>query len=254
MRTRTISKLLAAAVSIAPGVAVAQMRYMPVYNPGGTPVDLRSNRIAAESMLPDRDTQLSIDIYAHTLLFASCAEKQNPGLVRDVLGSMPNTSTENRLFDRTRSLLSSCNPEGAVNILTLMRGSLSEAKYKDLVLGEIDPKKITATSDDSQAFLDFEQKWNSKRLANDQKLADVTNCLVVVQPDIAHKLLLTRHGSVEETAALDDLFAKASPCAGKMRPRISSSFLRAFIADSMYQLAISKWQPKFLPWTKAAAK
>jgi len=249
------SFLLAAGLSMAPGAAFAQMSYTPVYAPTGRPIEVRNNGSNPEVMRPDRDTPQSIEIYNHTLSFASCASKQNSGLVGKALASAPSTSSEDVLFGRLRTQLSGCNAESAVNILSLMRGALSEADYKALVTGDVDPAKIVATAKDSDAFIVAEQKWNKARLASDQAMIDATNCLVVVQPDVAHRLLLTRHGSREETAALDELFAKAPSCAGAKRPdNLSSAFLRAFAADSMYRLATSPWRAKFLPWTREVAQ
>jgi len=246
--------LLAAALLIVSSAALAQTSAPPAAYVPAPPMDLRSKVTIPDAMRPDRDTPESIEVYNHTLSFASCAAKQNSRLVSKALASAPSTSTEDVMFGRLRTQLNGCNAQSAVNILSLMRGALSEADYKTLVAGEVDPAKIVATANDSSAFLIAEQKWNTARLANDQTMIDATNCMVVVQPAIAHRVLLTRHGSREEAAALDELFSKAPDCAGEKRPtNLSAAFLRAFVADSMYRLATSEWRAKFLPWTREAA-
>src|SRR3546814_19829057 len=71
-------------------------------------------------------------------------------------------------------------------------------------------------------------------------MISATDCLVAQQPAIADRVLRSEHGSDAESSAMDSLFAYASKCAGPKRPEaLSRSFLRAFVADSMYHY--TKW-------------
>src|SRR3546814_12595524 len=70
--------------------------------------------------------------------------------------------------------------------------------------------------------------------------SSATDCLVAQQPAIADRVLRSEHGSDAVSSAMDSLFAYASKCAGPKRPEaLSRSFLRAFVADSMYPY--TKW-------------
>jgi hypothetical protein len=205
-------------------------------------------------MRPDRDTRRSIEIYNHMLHFSDCAVDSSSNRVADILGMQPNSTQEKSSLNRGISHFGGCGSDVMVNILTLERGALSEALYKSRAPEQIVPAKISATSQDSTGFLEHEQKWNDQRFSGDATMIDATNCLVAVQPAVANAVLNTRHGSDEEAAAMDKLFAGAPMCAGATRPDdISRSFLRAFIADSLYRLSVSDYREKFLPGVDAPA-
>ena len=205
-------------------------------------------------MRPDQDTRRSIEVYNHMLRFGDCAVDSSSSRVGDILKLQPNSSREKSRLNDMISRFGGCGQDSMINILTLERGALSEALYKERAPTTIDPSKITATSADSSAFLASERKWNGERFSGDATMISATNCLVAVQPGDANALLQTRHGSSEEEAALDKLFAGAPTCAGEKRPdNLSKSFLRAFIADSLYRLSISDYREKFRPGVKAPA-
>jgi hypothetical protein len=204
--------------------------------------------IRTEIMRPDRDNPRSIEIYNHMIRFGGCAVSSSSSRVAEMLAMEPNSNGEKHDLGRLLSQFGGCGPSVMINILTLERGVLSEALYKAHAPSTIVPEKITATSDDSTAFLDGEAKWNKMRFSSDKSMIDATNCLVAVQPGFADAVLRTRHGSTEEEGAMDKLFAEAPTCAGPARPKnVSRSFLRAFIADSLYRLSVSDLNSKFLP-------
>lgn len=205
------------------------------------------------SMRPDQDTPQSVQTYQRLLNFADCGARGSSNTLAAALSAIPRSSAENFRFNRLQDTLGGC-PGNPVNILSLERGAYSEAMYRAAAPAMIDEKRITATAEDSTKFLDGEAAWNKLRDESDKNMIAATNCLVVVQPGVANKLMFTVHGSAGETAALNELFAKAPTCAGPKPPeRLSHSFLRAFIADSLYRLAMSDLREKFLPGVRAIA-
>lgn len=258
-----LSAVAFAAVAFVGAPAWAQStRPPPVPNPpldpkvvtgrGAMAHDTYQPALRVEIMQPDDDTPRSIENYNHMLRYSECAVKMSAERVATMLAFQPNSNREKRDLSRLVQQFGGCGPSQMLNILTLERGALSEALYKSRATAEIAKGKISATSEDSTGFLDQEQKWNHQRFSGDATMIDATNCLVAVQPALANAILYTRHGSDEEAADMDKLFSGAPMCAGAERPdNLSKSFLRAFIADSLYRLSISDYREKFLPGVAA---
>lgn len=212
-----------------------------------------NNRRLDAVMRPDMDTTQSVQAYERLLIFANCAARSSASTMTEALAAPPRSSAEDARFGRLQQRLAGC-PSNPIGILSLERGAFSEAMYRAMAPATIDEKAIAATSADTMKFIEAEDTWNKLRETNDKAMIDATNCLVAVQPGLANRLMFTAHGSADETAALDELFAKAPDCAGATRPKnISKSFLRAFVADSTYRLSISDAGSKFFPGLRTAS-
>ena len=249
--------LLAISAACVAVPAGAQNTPTPAYQPPARGTlnseSTRANNRLDAVMRPDMDTAQSIQAYQRLLIFANCSVRSSAGTMTEALAAPPRSSAEDARFGRLQERLAGC-PSNPIGILSLERGAFSEAMYRAMAPASIDEKAITAKSADTMKFIEAEDTWNKLREPNDRAMIEATNCLVAVQPGIANRLLLTAHGSAEEKAALNDLFAKAPDCAGATRPKnISSAFLRAFVADSTYRLSVSDVGSKFFPGLRTAS-
>jgi len=199
----------------------------------------RSGRLSAPD--PTRDTPDSIHSYQVMLGFGDCAARLGEGTVSNILASAAESRTEQHDLVELQNRVSSCLRTGLPNVLSLQRGVLAEGLYKHTFDEAPALPSYGATKPEYEAFLELEKKRNRLRSENDQVMISATNCLVAQQPAIADRILRSEHGSDAEASAMDSIFAYAPKCAGSTRPdSLSRSYLRAFLADSMYHY--TNWQ------------
>ena len=189
---------------------------------------------AENGFAPTRDTIRSMATYGEMLKVAGCLSARGRSQVLKALASRPSSPEESRQYARTFDTLTTCGKQHTT-ILTLQRGSWSEAMY---LKRHADALALTAPGRADEPFVATERAWNSEREAGDQAVIDATNCLTAARPGIVDAILRSSHGSDQETALMDQLFAAAPQCAGAVRPaKLSKTFLRAFLADSLYRAA-----------------
>jgi len=188
-------------------------------------------------MDPAKDTPASTRVYTQMLDYGTCVSGMGKNLVTKVLDAQPHSSGERQGFNDLRTRMSSCRSSQNSNILSLQRGSIAEGLYH-----KTENRLPVGWQMSQQGYDKFaaeETSFNSLRKDNDQQMIKATNCLAALAPIQAGHVLATKHGSDEESAAMDDLFRIAPSCAGPTRPaNLSRSFLRAFLADSLYRVTV----------------
>ena len=183
---------------------------------------------------PTRDTVKSIRTYQHLLTYGDCISRLGNNATK-ILAMKPFSKAERSETAVLRERAESCQLGQVENIHSLVRGALAEAMYHRTVK-QAPGQKFDASR--ASAFVAANEAFNKDRDDADEIVIGATNCMVASNPDIAHAVLSSDHGSVAEAAAMDQLFSMAPGCAGPQRPTdLSKSFLRAFVADSAWQYA-----------------
>lgn len=183
---------------------------------------------------PNRDTVRSMTTYSEMLKVARCLAARAKGQVIDALEAAPGSPLESRRYSRTYEVFQTCGPQHTP-ILSLQRGSWSETMY---LKQHPQPLSGEGKGDAGRSFAEAEKVWNVGREAADQTMIAATNCLVAARPSDADAILRSAHGSEMEATLMDQIFMRAPQCAGASRPTdLSRTFLRAFLADSLYRAA-----------------
>lgn len=191
----------------------------------------------ANQMKPDEDTPSTLRIYSQMLSFGECWIDADQELVDNVLGAQPHSATESWALRELQSRGRGCQTGEQSPILALQRGSLAEAAYHKS--GTRWPIIWQMSQQGYDKFSGAEMKFNALRKANDREMIRATDCLAALAPVQAEAVLATKHGSKEEGAAMNAVFSGAPACAGAKRPAdLSRSFLRAFLADSVYRRSL----------------
>lgn len=184
---------------------------------------------------PTRDTVKSMQTYDHLLKYGNCLANISRSGAMKAMDTKPYSADERRQTMVLGERSTACTLGKIENIHSLVRGTIAEALYKKNVTA------VPALADDpgrASSFVVAENLFNNEREQGDQVMIGATNCMVATSPAKAHAVLRSAHGSNEEAAAMDALFAAAPACAGRTRPAgLSRSFLRAFIADSAWRFA-----------------
>lgn len=191
------------------------------------------------SVRPDIDTADSIRSYDNMLSFSRCAANIGRPLAEKALAQQPESASERRYIAQMQDRFASCRQTGLSNTLSLQRGSLAEGLYRKMMKSGLGYAGLQPTDPGYRSFTALESTRNSIRYDNDRIMAVAVDCLVAQQPGIVHDILISRHGSPQEASFVGALFPAAPACAGPVRPRnLSTSYLRAFLADSAYQYAL----------------
>ena len=183
-------------------------------------------------LLPNRDTAGSMASYGKLLKHSDCLIGAGE-TAHGILTTKPNSKSERSKTALLRQRVKTCDGKGLENIHSLVRGSLAEAMYLRQVR-----QAPAVDAARAQAFVNGEKAFHSERDQGDQVVANVVSCMVAASPAQAHAVLTSQHGTPQEAAAMDALFAAGQKCgAGASRPsNLSRSFLRAFVADSAWRL------------------
>ena len=188
---------------------------------------------AGAKLLPNRDTTESMESYGKLLKYADCL-MGNGQSAESILNTKPNSRSERNKTGLLRQRVKTCEAKGVENIHSLVRGALAEAMYVRQVkqLPVVDAAR-------AQAFIASEKAFHDERDKGDQVMATVINCMVATSPDKAHGVLAAKHGTAQESTAMDAFFAASQKCgAGASRPQnLSRSFIRAFLADAAWRYA-----------------
>ncbi len=183
---------------------------------------------------PTRDTAESMQGYGKLLKHSDCLI--GAGQPADgILTTKPNSHSERSKTALLRQRVKSCSTKGLENVHSLVRGSLAEAMY----IRQFSQPPVANDAVRAQAFVDGEKAFHAERDKGDQLMASVMSCMVASNPQAAHALLKTAHGTPAEDSAMNAFFAAGQSCgAGATRPsKLSRSFIRAFVADSAWRYA-----------------
>lgn len=190
---------------------------------------------------PDITTPDGTRIYSRMLVVGRCMAGLGRKASAGVLDKPMNSAAERQEMVIVQARLQSCQAAGTPDILTLVRGALSEGLYHRIV--DKGPATLVAPMEAEQI-----NSWSAAQtprlstlLPADRGLSLVIDCLVIRQPQVARRVLDATHGSEAEQQALNALFAGSPQCLPSgPRPPISRSFLRAFVASAAYRAA--QWQ------------
>lgn len=204
--------------------------------PGVSVMDLNKHG-ENTAFLPGRDTGGSMAAYEAVTKVAECHRSVRASLIRRILETEPGSADEDRAFRRPFRQVPNCGGK-LTNVAEIQRGSWSEVMYLDEF--EAAPAFPAKTAPEIAAFITAEEERNGGRAAFDKAMIGVADCLVAGDLPTADALLRSKHGGPEEAKLMDDLFKATPECAGAQRPQtVSRTFLRAFIADSLYSASQS---------------
>lgn len=182
--------------------------------------------------VPSRDTVSSMKAYNMVLKVADCLVNAGQTRVIATLATQPGSGSESRSFAQGHRLHKECGKQ-YTTILSLQRGSQSEKLY---LKQHPTPMAAQGAAANAMTFMQGEKDWNAKREQGDQVMIGATNCLVASNPALVDALLRTTHGTDAEASVVGSIFASSPHCAGAiMPPGLSRTFLRAFLADSLYR-------------------
>jgi len=176
--------------------------------------------------------------YQQVQQYGRCATHIAPRRTATVLGAAPNTRTELVELRQLIGVSRGCLPYGYGAPVVFLRGGLAEALYRRQSAADAIHAGGTTRADLS-AFLAAETARSNARLPQDRDLTTLSNCLVVRAPAAVRTVLGSRHGSTQESAALDAVLAASPGCAttNHFPASASRSFVRAYLAESAYRWA-----------------
>ncbi len=176
--------------------------------------------------------------YQQVQQFSRCLAHIGPRRAQSLLNSAPNTAKERIAYRSLLIMGRSCLPYGYSAPTAFLRGGLAEAMYRQVGAGNMTvDHKLTA--DQISRFYSAEAARSDARLVDDRKITELANCLVVGAPDSIRPLLLSKHGSSNERVELQSVIDRAPYCASnrKLSSTASTTFIRAYIAESAYRLS-----------------
>jgi hypothetical protein len=233
----TIAIAVAAIILVDAGEAGAQSTPVPAPPPpqpsgrverAPSAMDTYVGRYNAEALT--RNTQGSSASYSNSLAEAQCLLRMGGDRVASLIGG---EGTDDETYrDMRRGMLGQyrgCarNPSGRV-----MPMMLSSAIAEELVRREetraFEERAMSVNVDEAARF-------HGDVEGGQVTLSRISRCMAVYSPGLAYKVLQTRVGSDEESAALDALYARTPECGVAQRPKdITSVFQRAAVAQSLY--------------------
>ena len=215
--------------------AFAQAEGAPVARVAGTPGVANRNsmtgleqRMNMEQMF--KDPEAASHAYDNSALIAHCVVKLSGDKAGALLGG-PGTNDPRftKLSNAMTGRYTSCLRGASAK--SLSPALLTSAIAEDLVerggATDVPDRAMSLDTDKAKAF--------HGDLSGSVTIVNIARCTVAYSPGLARKVLATKPGSPEETAALGTLYSSSPECGMATMPTsIGPVFQRSAIADALY--------------------